>query len=159
MNIVPKGTNECCLIHCSPVSPLKLSYSARKRSNNDSTSVGKSEFSRARSFTSLQACETSLAVQSERDSRRVIEKSSAFDYWWDDNNNPVQSKKCNGKTNRKVDANLFSTYPPKHASKAKQKRGQLKDGNLCVEKSYSVDDVLEKSLRAGDSLAKGDLQL
>lgn len=34
---------------------------------------------------SLHAYESDLAVETERHSRRIIGKSSAFEYWWDDN--------------------------------------------------------------------------
>ena len=41
--------------------------------------------SRACSLRSLHAYEADLAVQAERDSRHIFERSSAFEYWWDDN--------------------------------------------------------------------------
>ena len=35
---------------------------------------------------SLHAYESNLAIEAERDSRHIFERSSAFEYWWDDNN-------------------------------------------------------------------------
>ena len=71
---------------CRTGSPFKLAYKKRKPSTrNDNLSKSLSS-SRARSLKSLHAYESDLAVEAERDSRRIFEKSSAFEYWWDDNN-------------------------------------------------------------------------
>ena len=67
-------------------SPFKLVYKKRKSSaRNDNLSKAFSS-GRARSLKSLHAYESDLAVEAERESRRVFEKSSAFEYWWDDSN-------------------------------------------------------------------------
>ena len=72
-------------------SPFKLTYHKRKPSGSDLSNFLTT--SRARSLKSLHAAYASdLAVEAERDSRRIFERSSAFEYWWDDNNMSTTSK-------------------------------------------------------------------
>ena len=67
-------------------SPFKLAYKKRKPSSRNDNSSKSLSSSRARSLKSLHAYASDLAVEAERDSRRVFEKSSTFEYWWDDSN-------------------------------------------------------------------------
>ncbi|CAB4013291.1 Hypothetical predicted protein [Paramuricea clavata] len=67
-------------------SPFKLTYSKRKPSTRNDNLHKSLASSRACSLKSLHAYESNLAIEAERDSRHIFERSSAFEYWWDDNN-------------------------------------------------------------------------
>ncbi|XP_028401645.1 uncharacterized protein LOC114524687 [Dendronephthya gigantea] len=73
-------------------SPFKLAYNKQKPSVRNENEVKSLSANRACSLKSLHAYKPDLAVEAERDSRRILDRSSAFEYWWDDNKFKTTSK-------------------------------------------------------------------
>ena len=67
-----------------------MSYS--KRSDSRSENLSPLSISGQRSLKSLHAYKPDLAVEAERDSRYIFERSSNFEYWWGDNKNIASTK-------------------------------------------------------------------
>lgn len=127
-------------------SPFKLTYSARK-SSKDIQRYPVYFSTRARSLNSWNDYQTDLAVEAERDARRVIEKLSMFEYWWDDNEMSLTGsnfKNKNAKT--KTPTEKFSSHPQyQKSAKTDSKRlnNSEKDEKLSMEGrlNHSSEDI------------------
>ena len=103
--------------------------------------------SRACSLTSLNY-RPDLAVEAERDARRIIEKSSVFENWWDQDEDVQESNgiRYTENTRTKKLKGRFFTHPQYHGSTKKGSKlstGYLDDENASLAAWQAVSNSNE----------------
>lgn len=155
-NSIYSTRHQQCL-SLSSGSPFKLAYHKPKLSVGNENEAKSLSANRASSLKSLHAYKSDLAVEAERESRRILDRSSAFEYWWD--NNRLTSSKPSGR---------FYTIPIfYHGNRSDTgKAGKMGNGGNANPVKMSTNDGVFKNYASSwagntdrNEYAKGDLKL